>query len=106
MNTTKLHSSWGIVTIDSKGKIIDMELERSNFDNEPCYIDNIERFDLAEWSDWFFNRYGIQPDLSELDILELGFYWKDGTFEKPSSWRYRERVECEKNGTLKVINNI
>jgi len=106
MNTTRLESSWGTVVIDSHGRIVEMELERANFDNEPCYIDDIERFDLAEYNDWFFRRYGIQPDLSELDILELGYYKKDGTYKEPDKWRYVCRVDCEKMGTLKVINNI
>jgi len=75
-------------------------------EEEPCYIDNIERFDVAEYNDWFFRRYGFQPNLSELDILDLNFYLKDGTYSKESKWRYEIRKDLEESGELKVYNNI
>ncbi len=96
---TKLFSSWGELTIETpNGNIIDKDLQ------EGSYIENIDRFDIAEFNNWFFTRYGFQPPLDELDILDLGYFTKDGQYVKPNNWRYEIRKELEKEGTLKVYN--
>ena len=99
--TTKLVSSYGELTIQTpNGNIIERNLQ------EPCYIDDIERFDIIEFNDWFFRRYGFQPSLDELDILELGFFTKDGKYVEPTKWRHEIREQLEKEGFLYVHNNI
>lgn len=104
METTRLISSWGVVEIQtSTGAILQFDKDS---EEEPCYIENIEKFDVAEYNDWFFRRYGFQPNLSELDILDLNFYLKDGTYSKESKWRYEIRKDLEESGELKVYNNI
>lgn len=101
METTTLYSSDGDVTISTpNGFIVEKNI------TEDSWIHSVERFDIAEYNDWFFKRYGIQPDLSELDILELGYWNKDGYYGKADEFRYTIREELEKNGTLKVYNNI
>lgn len=104
MNTTKLESSWGNVTISTpSGKIIETNLSLDL--DEVCYINDIDRFDIAEFNDWFFRRYGFQPNLEELDILELGFWKKEGEYVPHGSWRYEIREELEKEGKLIVNQN-
>jgi hypothetical protein len=100
MNTTKLFSSWGYVIIECPtGKII--ETDAADFKGERCYILDVARFDIAEWNDWYFRRYGAQPDLSELDILELGYWTKKGQYIPAEKWRYEIREQLEKEGKLK-----
>lgn len=104
METTRLVSSWGVIEIETPtGRIVKFDKDS---EGEECYIDNIERFDVAEFNDWFFRRYGFQPDLSELDILELSFYFKDGKYQEANKWRYEIRKDLESCGKLKVYKNI
>jgi hypothetical protein len=104
METTRLISSWGVIEIEtSTGAILQFDKE---CEDEPCYIDYINKFDVAEFNNWFFRRYGFQPNLSELDILDLNFILEDGTHSTPSTWRYDIRRELEESGKLKVYNNI
>jgi len=104
MDTTRLISSWGVVEIDTAtGAILQFDKDS---EEEPCYIDFIDRFDVAEFNDWFFRRYGLQPNLSELDILDLNYYFEDGRYSELSTWRYTIRKELEESGELKVYNNI
>ena len=101
METTKLESSWGYVIIETPtGKIIETDV--SDNKDEKCYILDIDRFDIAEYNDWFFRRYGFQPDLSQLDILELGFWNKNNEYVSPTNWRYEIRKELESERKLKV----
>tara|TARA_R110000868_G_scaffold206814_1_gene455707 strand:+ start:50 stop:361 length:312 start_codon:yes stop_codon:yes gene_type:complete len=100
-NTTTLESSWGFVTILTPTGTI-LETDCSDLPNEKCYILDIDRFDIAEFNDWFFKRYGWQPPLENIDILELGYWLKDGTYVAPSNWRYEIREELEKEGKLIV----
>jgi hypothetical protein len=98
-NTIKLESSWGYVTILTPSGAI-LETDCSDLPNEKCYILDIDRFDIAEFNDWFFRRYGWQPPLDSIDILELGYWLKDGTYVPPSNWRYEIRKELEESGIL------
>ena len=96
MNTTRLISSYGEVSIETPtGKIVETNI------SEPSYFDEIECFDICEFNDWFFRRYGFQPDLEELDVLELGYTTKSGKYMVATSWRYKIREELEKEGVLK-----
>lgn len=100
MNTTRLESSYGFITIETPtGRIINADIDDSS-----SYIHEIKRFDIAEFNDWFFRRYGVQPQLEELDILELGFWTKNGVYHTASDWRYTIREELEKEGKLIVYN--
>jgi hypothetical protein len=102
-NTTTLESSWGFVTILTPTGVI-LETNVCDIPNEKCYILDIDRFDISEYNDWFFRRYGWQPQLDSIDILELGYWNKDGTYIVPSNWRYEIREDSEKDGTLTVYN--
>lgn len=100
---TKLESSWGYVTIQCPTGII-LETNCSDLPNEKCYILDIESFDICEFNDWHFRRYGIQPNLNELDILELGYWKKDGTYIPPDTWRFEIRGAME-NELIKSLSN-
>jgi hypothetical protein len=100
-NTTTLESSWGFVTILTPTGVI-LETNVSDTLTEKCYILDIDRFDISEFNDWFFRRYGWQPPLENIDILELGYWLKDGTYVPASNWRYEIRKELEKDGILTI----
>ena len=102
MNTTRIESSYGLLTIETPtGRIVTADLNEGE-----NYLSFIERFDVAEFNDWFFRRYGFQPDLSELDVLELGYWRKDGAYVPPSDWRWEIRKSLEKEGTLIIHDKI
>ena len=73
--------SHGTLHIDADGNII-----MRDCDGEPEY-DNIEKFDVAEYLEW---AKKVEPiidrDVSgdDLDILEIGYWLKDGTYEEAS----------------------
>ena len=100
-NTTTLESSWGFITILTPTGAI-LETNVSDMPNERCYILDVDRCDIAEFNDWFFRRYGWQPPLENIDILELGYWLKNGTYVAPSNWRYEIREELEKEEKLIV----
>lgn len=104
--TTTLYSSHGNVVINSEtGKVLEVNLDDKE-DND-CYLLHIDRFDISEFKNWFLTRYGINPDVSELDVLELGFWKKNGEYDNANNkWRYEIREELEKDGTLIVNNQI
>ena len=79
-----IESSHGIITTDDKGIVIEKNLHETD-----CYLGNAVRFDLEEWDNWY-ERYTEKPSPkpSEFDVLELGFWNADGTYNPPSTeWR-------------------
>lgn len=83
METTTLFSSHGEVIIQTpNGNIVEHNVDSDS------YINDVERFDIAEYNDWHFRQFGIQPDLAELDILNLGMFMKDGSYVEANEWRY------------------
>lgn len=94
-----ISSSSGTFVITSPhGRILEMNLTQS--EDAKSYRE-IERFDIAEFNDWYFRRYGLQANLDHLDILALGYWLTDGTYEPPAhDWREEVWSPLEEEGQL------
>jgi len=82
-----IHSSWGIITCDDNGKVITKDLYETV--DEPCYLANAVRFDIDEFDRWHEACTGTpSPKPSEFDVLEIGFWNEDGTYNTADNdWR-------------------
>lgn len=89
MATFTINSSHGTITADSKtGKVVSIDLTCNCKPNEQC-INTIERFDVDE----FKKTYKMKRMLSDVDILDLG-YWIGEKYEEPvQDWRDEFRKE-------------
>ena len=83
-----IESSWGTIITDDNGNVIGKDLLEHD-GKEKCYLLNADRFDLKEWDDWYeknTNKPSIKP--TDFDILELGFWNNDGSYNPPHpTWR-------------------
>jgi len=80
MKTITAFSSHGTIDFDSEtGLVISQTLDECN----DCCPNNIGTFDVKEYA----RTYGHKPD-TDIDILDLGYWLKDGTYEEPAyDWR-------------------
>lgn len=75
-------SSGGTFEIDHTGRVVHYDLSD---DEDGAALEKIEKFDLEEWRR-YWNWEGELP--GGFDILDLGFWLKDGTYEAPwEHWR-------------------
>jgi hypothetical protein len=84
-----IESSWGEITTDDEGNVLEMDVLEIDDSGERCYLLDVVKFDIAEWDKWYeakFKEESPKPD--EFDVLELGFWKKDGTYEEADKeWR-------------------
>lgn len=89
-----VHSSQGTLEVDDTGKVtgiiyngktgpVTIDLETIT------YLLSIERFNLSEYAEY----YGKEDD-EEFDILDLGYWTTDGTYEPPVE-EWRKQIEKE-----------
>lgn len=77
-----IESSWGIVTTDDYGKVLELDVLEVDSSGEKCYLLDVDKFDLAEWDKWYENKFKKpSPKPSDFDVLCLGFWRKDGSYE-------------------------
>lgn len=95
-NTGSVYSSNGEITIElSTGRVTDMVVYAD------CELPNIIRFDLEEYRRY----YGVDNE-SNIDILDLGYWYREGDrvfYEEPLlDWRveHQNEIENEKRYTL------
>lgn len=69
-------SSHGNFTIDTDGYIIERRIDNKDSD-DGSHLAHITRFDLAEWRHVWSN-----PNQTEIDILDLGYWYKDPATNK------------------------
>ncbi len=85
----RIESSWGWITTDEEGNVLEMDLLEEDSEGERCYLLDAVKFDIAEWDEWYeakFEEKSPKPD--EFDVLVLGFWKKDGTYEEADKeWR-------------------
>jgi hypothetical protein len=89
-----VNSSYGNLTVNvGTGKVVGADIFP---DNEPDEFDHIkladiDRFDMKEW---IKSRPGaILQDGDRVDILDLGFWTKEGQYEPPEyGWREEHRM--------------
>lgn len=84
-----IESSWGTVITDDNGNVIEKKL--INNQEEPCYLSNASKFDIAEFDTWYeFYFKKPSPKPAEFDVLSLGFWNEDGSYNEPDhDWRVR-----------------
>ena len=90
---TTLHSSWGWVEIDIiTGQVLRLQVEYGG------YIDDIDRFDVDEFWQWYNRVHGTEPPWQDdFDILDFGFYNKAGEYIQPDH-DYRKFIENKLSG--------
>lgn len=75
-------SSWGTLTCDEDGNVIDCDLISQTQNDPDCYIQDIVKCDLKECNDYWNKSF------SNYDILDLGLTFKDGRKTEPDlEWR-------------------
>lgn len=63
------------------------------------YIAKIEKFDIEEYKKF----YNVTELPNSIDILDLGYWMKDGTYEEPAfDWREEMAAGFEKGGKVKL----
>jgi hypothetical protein len=93
-----IESSWGMVTTDDEGNVVELDVLEVDDKGERCYLLDIAKFDIAEWDRFYENRFNEpSPKPSEFDVLDLGYWLKDGSYNEPDhKWRneiYHEKLE-------------
>jgi hypothetical protein len=79
-------SSWGTITCDKEGNVIEVIGDEESC-GERNYLFDIEKIDLIEYGK-FLNSIGQELDHDEDDILSVGFWKKDNTYNEPDhDWR-------------------
>ncbi len=79
-----IESSWGTVYTDDYGNVT----ERDLYDGEENYLEQVVKFDIDEFESWYLAKFGKEAKWDSFDVLELGFWRKDGTYcPADSGWR-------------------
>jgi len=79
-------SSWGTLTCDKHGNVIEV-IGDEEYNGERNYLYDIAKIDLVEYGS-FLNSIGQKLDHDEDDILSVGFWKKDDTYNEPDKgWR-------------------
>jgi hypothetical protein len=84
-----IESSWGEVTTDDEGNVLELDVLKIDEDGERCYLLDIAKFDIAEWDKWYEDKFKeASPKPADFDVLSLGYWRKDGSYEPADkSWR-------------------
>ena len=86
-------SSWGEVTTDDEGNVLELDVLEIDEDGERCYLLDIAKFDIAEWDKWYEDKFKEpSPKPSDFDVLDLGYWRKDGSYE-PADENWRNGTE-------------
>lgn len=82
--TIRVTSSHGEFKVDPHtGRVIERERYDEN-DPDGEFIDQVEKFDTVEWT----KKYQKNDPHDSIDILDLGFWLKNGYYEEPEhDWR-------------------
>ena len=79
-------SSWGYISCDKDGNILNIDGEEE-IDGERSYLYDIAKFDLVEYGKFCESKNIVMGEFGE-DILAVGFWKKDGSYEKADvDWR-------------------
>jgi hypothetical protein len=99
MNTIKItiESSWGEVITDRQGNVVELNVLEVDSDGKCCYLLDIAKFDIAEWDRWYEDKFNEpSPNPTDFDVLDLGFWKKDGGYEKADE-DYRKNIYTDQN---------
>ena len=73
-------SSWGYISCDKDGNILNIDGEEE-IDGERSYLYDIAKFDLVEYGKFCESKNIVMGEFGE-DILAVGFWRKDGSYEE------------------------
>lgn len=73
-------SSWGHISCDKDGNVIEV-IGDEEYNGERNYLFDIARFDLVEYGKFCESKNIVMGEFGE-DILAVGFWKKDGTYEE------------------------
>jgi hypothetical protein len=80
-------SSWGQISCDKDGNILNIDGEEE-IDGERSYLYDIAKFDLVEYGKFCESKNIVMGEYGGEDILAVGFWKKDGTYEEADKdWR-------------------
>ena len=48
-----IESSWGVVTTDDEGNVVELDVLEVDDKGERCYLLDIAKFDIAEWDGFY-----------------------------------------------------
>jgi len=95
-----LLSSSGYVYADRNGHVVGTELFGNPQTDKDCYhLDQIKDLDLEEWS----YSHPDEEIEGEHDILDFGYWLKDGTYERPC---YHWRVDLEEKTMSDIVGDF
>ena len=94
---SRIESSWGILLTDKEGNVVgheDLYIE----EGEENYLLNIEKIDVVEYLNFMKSKGWKDIEYGDEDILSVGFWKKDGSYEHASSkWREEIIKNCDIN---------
>ena len=89
-NTIRVESSYGSITVDSQGNILDSNIEEIGGDDEwAATMRSATKFDIDEYEQWWQKRIA-----SGVDILDIGFWFGEGEY-CPAEADYRREHSAE-----------
>jgi hypothetical protein len=80
-------SSWGYISCDKDGNVISIDGDEE-INGERNYLFDIAKFDLVEYGKFCESQNIVMGEYGGEDILAVGFWRKDGTYEEADKdWR-------------------
>lgn len=80
-------SSWGYISCDKDGNVISIDGDEE-INGERNYLFDIAKFDLVEYGKFCESQNIVMGEYGGEDILAVGFWKKDGTYEEADKdWR-------------------
>jgi hypothetical protein len=96
MNTIKLESSWGILETNLKGEVLKVDGDKE-IRGDKNYLYNIKRVDLEEYKNFLVSIGYTKEVMGDwLDILFVGFWGKDGSYNS---------VDTEMRRDMHIVND-
>lgn len=99
-------SSHGVLQLRDDGTVDHDKTHLYEPDDPKCYIKNIERFNLDEHKEFILNTLDscdindpktIKSEFETIDILSIGYWDKDGTYNEPDhTWRKEIYIDFKK----------
>jgi hypothetical protein len=90
--TASVTGSWGTLIVDPfDGHVFRLENEPTEYEAGETGYRDIVRIDIAEW----LKAYPNESEFKGADILDVGHWFRDGTYEAPElEWRkeYRKGI--------------
>lgn len=97
LHSFEIESSWGTLYVQSDGSVSSRDVDEEDEEN---YLKNIVKIDLEEYYRYMATRGWSKSkilELGELDILEVGYWKDDESYEKPCN-KFRKELILDNHG--------